>query len=322
VVIAAIESLAYTSLHHADHGHFFPADRPPDSTETVIQAKIDHALDGDSRASVVLLGDSSCLTGLDAARFSDGTARSVYNLGTISWLGVGGHVRLLDAYIEHHGAPEVVVYQQAAKSWSHNAEFVAERGYRARLDRYLQARRGEVPFPPSKAFRPMAQAGLVPSALRRLHLSQPRSDSHSHEELVEKIAAQRGTFLEPAEPHWPAPVSLDGVELSGYQASGLSELLAASDRHGFELYIVTNPLPSVARTQRLEEQLDALDARLRDLVASRPHVEVVSALPRFVDAELCATLTHLTPEGARGHTDRVREQMVRRREARTSDRDS
>jgi hypothetical protein len=132
----------------------------------------------------------------------------------------------------------------------------------------------------------------------------PRGDAHSHETLMRLIAERRGSLHDPTQADWADEVHVE-VELSDYQADGLSQLIGRADEHRFDLYVVNNPLPEAARSQRLEAELEELDGRLRATVGDRPNVSVISSLPRFFESQLCATLTHLSPLGARRHSENV-----------------
>ena len=87
-----------------------PAPRPAldvDRTLLIHQAESSRAHSG---AEVVLLGDSSCLMNVNARQLGDSLGRRTLNLGTISFLDLGAHARLLREFTQANpGSPRVVV---------------------------------------------------------------------------------------------------------------------------------------------------------------------------------------------------------------------
>lgn len=87
-----------------------PAPRPAldaDRTILVHQAESSRARSG---AEVVLLGDSSCLMNVNARQLGDSLGRRALNLGTISYLDLGAHARLLREFTQANpGQPRVIV---------------------------------------------------------------------------------------------------------------------------------------------------------------------------------------------------------------------
>jgi hypothetical protein len=103
-------------LHAAIRFHAVPAPRPALDTErTILLHQADAAgksppgLPG-GRPSLLLLGDSSCLTDVSARQLSDALGQPVLNLGTFSFLDLNAHARLVEEFVRHHGAvPAAVV---------------------------------------------------------------------------------------------------------------------------------------------------------------------------------------------------------------------
>ena len=87
-----------------------PAPRPAldvDRTILIHQAESSRARSG---AEVVLLGDSSCLMNVNARQFGNALGRRALNLGTISFLDLGAHARLLREFTQANpGQPRAVV---------------------------------------------------------------------------------------------------------------------------------------------------------------------------------------------------------------------
>jgi hypothetical protein len=88
----------------------FPAPRPAldvDRTILIHQAESSRVRSG---AEVVLLGDSSCLMNVNARQLGDALGRRALNLGTISFLDLGAHARLLGEFTQANpGQPRIVV---------------------------------------------------------------------------------------------------------------------------------------------------------------------------------------------------------------------
>ncbi len=87
-----------------------PAPRPAldvDRTILIHQAESSRARSG---AEVLLLGDSSCLMNVNARQLGDALGRRALNLGTISFLDLGVHARLLREFTQANpGQPRAVV---------------------------------------------------------------------------------------------------------------------------------------------------------------------------------------------------------------------
>ena len=88
----------------------FPAPRPAldvDRTILIHQAESSRTRSG---AEVILLGDSSCLMDVNARQLGVALGRRALNLGTISFLDLGAHARLLREFTQAYpGQPRAVV---------------------------------------------------------------------------------------------------------------------------------------------------------------------------------------------------------------------
>jgi hypothetical protein len=81
-------------LHAVSFTRLLPDPVPADLDRTLLTAKVELA-SGTAPASVVLLGDSSCMMDVDAPELTRQLGRPVLNLGTLSYLDLTAHTALL-----------------------------------------------------------------------------------------------------------------------------------------------------------------------------------------------------------------------------------
>ncbi len=96
---AAWVALAAGVLHATIHLNWLPPPRPTlDVDRTIVIHKIE-ASGSRQEAEVLLMGDSSCLMDLSALKLSSEIERPVLNLGTLSYLDLNAHARLLQRFV-------------------------------------------------------------------------------------------------------------------------------------------------------------------------------------------------------------------------------
>src|SRR5262249_40039011 len=81
----------------------------PDIDEASALCPVEYALRTKDANDVVFLGDSTCRTGVDPARFERLTGLTGYNLGSLRGIGAAGFVITAKAYLLHHPKPRALV---------------------------------------------------------------------------------------------------------------------------------------------------------------------------------------------------------------------
>jgi hypothetical protein len=81
----------------------------PDIDDASALCPVEYALRTTDRNEVIFLGDSTCHTGVDPARFERLTGLSAYNLGSLRGIGGAGFVITAKAYLLHHPKPRALV---------------------------------------------------------------------------------------------------------------------------------------------------------------------------------------------------------------------
>jgi len=88
---------------------FFSSKYRPTIDEATAACPVEYALRTQDANDVVFLGDSTCRTGLDPARFERATGLVAYNLGSLRGIGPAGFVITAKAYLLHHAKPRAIV---------------------------------------------------------------------------------------------------------------------------------------------------------------------------------------------------------------------
>lgn len=87
----------------------------------VIRTKWNEALDPAASFDWIVIGDSVAGSNIDPDVLKRAFGVSAHNYGTTGYLGVAGSVWMLDAYIERHGPPRVVILHHAYDVWRRRA---------------------------------------------------------------------------------------------------------------------------------------------------------------------------------------------------------
>jgi hypothetical protein len=97
-------ALLAAALHAVSYMGLLPHPVPADLDRTLLAAKAELA-SGTAPASVLLLGDSSCMMDVDAPELARHLGRPVLNLGTLSYLDLTAHTALLRHSLARLPAP-------------------------------------------------------------------------------------------------------------------------------------------------------------------------------------------------------------------------
>lgn len=268
----------------------------PTFTQAVLQAQVERldALEGG--ADILVLGDSSCLTGIVPAGLDYLLGGHTENLCTIAPVGVQGHLLLLRRYLEGQPAPTLIIYQFALGTVSATPEDLAKAGLLPALNDWLGEDTAASRWPTHRLRGP-ARAALG---------DWLRADESNFDALAQFLRANQGFAIDPNDLAGTKGLRPDGRALptpvDPAAAAALEQLLALAAGHGAQVLFVRSPIPLILRS---EERLAALDQQAMWWTAfAARHQEATLRLPyaRFVPTGSLRTYEHLTPEAALDYT--------------------
>jgi len=279
--------------------HMAPTHRIPTQYESIIQAKLDYIASDLENSELLILGDSSGLMGVNALLLESLTGMETFNMGTLAHVGIEGHRRLLEHYVECRGVPSKVVYHVAPHvAMSYTEAMLLQRPALRRLRQQLD--NAEIPLP-SLQFRRAAQAQRYGGELSEAQLSAPREYWPSHREMLTSLAASKGAYLETKRTDWTNAPQLSG-DCSQFQLNELRRLADMSESYDFKLFFICNPLPRVAKTEENMAALNDMKSTLSDILNEYESITCFTPFYRFVEDDLMATLNHLHPDAVESNT--------------------
>ncbi len=303
-VVVAVESLAYFFRASVESPRTFaPSDRLPYLEESIVQAKLDFIDRDKHKVELVILGDSSGLMGVDATALSQQMKCTTYNLCTVGWLGIEGHMILLEEFIAERGAPSVVVYHFAPAAMGRSGAEFERIGHLARLKWTLRLQES-VCLLPSLHFRNIARRFISPD-----YDGIPRGRWPSHSETLRLLTDRQGSMSEVTRSDWNSVPEISGT-LSAYQEESIRQLIGLSRRCRFRLYLIANPLPEIARTADNLAAMQALEDAIGRTIAGDRSIRLYRPLVRFYADESCATLDHLRPDAVHKNTATIAEWLL------------
>ena len=295
-LVVVIECVAYVSqLPVEPHRAFAPSDQIPNLEESIVQAKLDFIDEDKQKVDLVVLGDSSGLMGVDATLLAKQTGLSTYNLCTIGWLGVEGHVMLLREFMAKHGVPAVVVYHFAPSTMSITEKRLEEVKDLTRLKWTLGLEEPSYLLPSLKYRTPIRNV-ITPD-----FSELPRGRWPSHAETMHRLAERAGSMSELHRDDWLSVPQVSG-KLSDCQQQSVRQLVDLARRSGFRLYLIANPLPEIAKTADNLAALQRLEEALERTIEGDETVHLHQPLERFYANEMCATINHLHPDAVDKNT--------------------
>lgn len=294
--ILVIEGLAYSlPVTNKSELTFAPADRIPNIEESIVQAKLDFIAQDNQQIDLLLLGDSSGLMGVDSKSLTQQTKLKTYNLCTIGWIGVEGHVILLQEFIAQHGAPSAVVYHFSPSAMSLTDTQLRRFGYISRLKQSLSLEEPTFSLPSLK-HRRAARRLLSPD-----YADFPRGQWPSHASTSRLLTARQGSLSEVRRDDWNLVPEISGT-LSPCQQAALRQLIQIAEDHRFPLYFLANPLPEIARTESNLAAMGRLEDKFHELTVGKVSIHVHQPFIRFYANHDCATLSHLHPDAIHKNT--------------------
>lgn len=317
VIVVAIECGASWVRPPVDRDEFFlPDDRPPSLVETVVDAKLNAANQPGPRHDIVILGDSSGLMGVDPRQLGRLVGRSVYNLATISLMGVEGHQLVFERFAETHGLPATVIYHYAPRDLDFSKEDIQGFGYLTRVKEWIDAAKGspadlnqEAKWFPSTRFRKYSQRLLSLQTARAKFRAQPRGEWGSHDQASARLAQQNGFLAEINQTTWTETQNLD-LPLSEYHRESLESLLESLSSAGVQVFVVANPLPQIAKTETTIAGVTKIRHAMETIASRFPAVSILFPEQRFFDDNAFATLNHLRPQDAKSNTEQIAHALV------------
>lgn len=268
---------------------FYSAVAQPTQAQSVIQWQMTRLATIDP-PELVIMGDSSALTGVDPAIVQERTGLRTENLATILTLGIEGQVQMLETLIQTHGPPRMVLFHfsDPTLATDDTGEFVSSDAFDA-FEKWTGRAQTPEMLLPSYALR-------VPA--RRLVGGQWYASTGRDQYIRSVLEARHGYFpVQRIDGNDPdvhgAQVALDEANVPALQ-----RLFALAAEHRICLVVLYAPIPASYRsaTEWLHRQNAA---RLREL--ARPwgtYVVVPDPLARYVGDPYFHTYQHLFEDGA------------------------
>lgn len=292
---------------------FYPPHRMPTFTESIIQWQIFEASNLNRRQEVLFLGDSSCLMGLQPNVVVRETGLETWNLGTISWIGVRGHTRVLETYLQENPPPHLLVYHVTLNTFGDAEPHEFHRDFKRRVLRWLGTHQADASWLPSLSYRRDFRSWLSPQRFQDEFLELERGPYPSDRTVRTLIQTERGALVEKQTRSWKAPPRLQFHPEAGVERE-LNALFELAQTHGMKVLVMTNPLPDIAATEENLATLASVRELLDRAAAAFEGVEIAQPLAKFYDqpSQCCSSVNHLLPTGAQRNSEELA-QWIRQR---------
>lgn len=282
-------------LHAGSRLNALPRPVPADLDRTLLSAKVDLAAQS-SAASVVLIGDSSCMMNIDATDLARRLGQPVLNLGTLSHLDLTAHAELLHFALQQRASPPndvvLLVHPMSLRRGSSLPE--PARFLRARLTRNSHA---SLASPRHRAENLLASVVVREQLLQSWIPTVLRGDFATEYgttwEAQRRLLRQAGSLTD--------PTRFDAASQQGRYEFRLhpdlepaSRALRALVPQGTRLWVGLTPVPASLALPNHTNQVREL---LRSWANWLEPVRVLSTLPSTLPESQFATATHLNPEG-------------------------
>ncbi len=305
--------VAAALVHVASLGGLLPASAPADLDRTVLAAKADLA-SRSAPASIVLVGDSSCMMDVDAPALGRHLGQTVLNLGTLSYLDLAAHGMLLSHALRHASEPprEVVLLLHPGSLLRASSEPGLEHFLGERLR--LGSADPTSPIPP---FRSGFTSGLLGGDIVRGQMVQPWFPSLLRGEfgaaygttwqIHRLLMRQSGTLLD--------PTPFDPLANAGRYEFHLNPALEKVSREfrslipaGCRFSVGLTPLPE---SLALDRHADRVASTLGVWASWLQPDRVLAGLPAVLPDALFASAAHLNAEGTAEFTRRLSAELAR-----------
>jgi len=283
----------------------------PSMEESIVQWQTYFLHQNKETVDVVLLGDSSCLMGLDPAHIEEKTNLKVRGLGTVASFYTEGHALLLQNWIEQNGPPRLVVYHTTAiyGPWGYKQKDIDRIGLVRKFKQFMKIPHGGAAwYLPSYHlrfwFRRELAKTVISAKTANILLTTKRGPYPSDEEMKITLQKTKGRLYEPERWDW------QGEEGAYYRKNkipmalfpetypGLQKIIALAQQHAFGILIMMNPFPEITDMEINHKAFAEFMAKYKKGIGDSKQVMYYSMQPRFFPDELCGTICHLTPQGS------------------------
>jgi len=286
----------------------------PGIAESVVQWQVANATLLKEKQDLVLLGDSACLSGLDARRLMELTGLRTWNLGTFGFTYTTGHADILELFIEVNGPPHFLVYNTSHYPLSAGRRKRAVRTWVGRLREWISPPEIKRYLLPSLRYRQEIRneiLSLGAESVPYTGLDRPRGNFPSDNEMRRVLWENRGTL---------PPVYEEGDFEDWFEGdlawaprfnpdcvSGLKRIFEIARKHNFPILILFNPLPEGSDSKMVRRAMAALEKALRETIQPYPRVTLYQPFLRFYPDDHCIDMRHATLPGNRRNTAELAE---------------
>lgn len=315
-VLAAVLGtvLAVALLTHAvtrrlvNEGVYLKNYRRPFFEESMLYHKMTYALSSKEYNDVLILGDSSALMDVEIEGLEKATGLRAYNLGTMGWLHVDGHMDTLRDYLESHPRPRLIVYTVLPKEmgdgcssneafkdrfiWAYGRDLKKERGFE----------RWPLEFRLREEFRTMV--GLLVGGQKR-YFKNEVVPGLTHDQFGAALEKRRGYFTRDARKL--TRYDLEALRVSRAAGVSLRRLAVFTGQNRIRLLIRFGPIPKQKKSTAQREFTEWYDGFQSDF---KSHVVVDKPLVLEYDLNLFSDASHLNPAGARKFTALIADRIA------------
>jgi hypothetical protein len=310
----AVVALFVLATHGASWLGIFSKAAPSPFVDDIVVEEKKNAAKRVRDVDLLFVGDSSCLMGFSATAFEEMTpATRVYNLGTLSTLGLEKFTEFSERFLETNRTVQTVVLLITPEMVRSGSEVIAEpKKLSAEMEREFQALRAESErvkgdLERDRA-RDFAQALAIPFIKTQMVarvFEQPFPGSFGMEYgfpegLRERLRRERGSAIDPTDREMAHVVPRGGgtpraVVSQAFKAH--CEAMRSAIPSGVRLLVGLTPIPEGGRgyEDSFRETLEVLQKYLRA-------DGILTNLPATLPGHYFSSSTHLNAEGARQYT--------------------
>jgi hypothetical protein len=295
-------------MHLGAAFNILPAPRPALDLDRTILIHQAEAARSRQEAEIILLGDSSCLMDVMADQLSDQLGRPVLNLGTVSYLDLKTHARLLHEFVRSNPGQlrEVVLLMHPEALRRTGAE-----AYQQQVVEHFLAGRDHCP-PGGMGAQAFCWLGLEIFRARLVGRLIPPSLTATNAygrfyrfttELERFITRHRGSMIEPAK----APLTGSPEYRLAAVLERDSRAFAAVVPKDVKLFVGITPAPDGFVGADFPLQQTNMLAQWSQWLGGEP-----LSLPASLPDEHFGRVTHLTASGARLYTQVLAQSLTAR----------
>ena len=283
----------------------------PTLENSIVQWQLHHMLNLKSAIDVMFVGDSSCLMGIEPSIVSERTGLKCWNIGTLAWLGTQGHALVLEKYLRTHAAPKLVIYHIAPWCLFTSDSELAKIGYSSETQNWLSDNRKTSRVSGIRRMRLISDHWFRRILNRDftsvMEISRPPYPS---DEQVRKVLLTNCGFFPEARKYnfVSAEKAIEDLHPACSDSRvGLAKLHQLSRRYNFRLLVYVNPIPQDMNSPRIRTRYAEYESYIRETLKD----DVVHKSPMLTvyPVDCCVNLSHLSPAGARRHSNEIAEDI-------------